>query len=58
MIYEWRAYYVMPGRMADIQRRFADHTMRLFEKHGINVVGFWQPVIGESNVLSTPVPTF
>ena len=51
MIYEWRAYYIMPGRMPDIQRRFADHTMRLFQKHGIKVVGFWQPVIGESNEL-------
>ena len=51
MIYEWRAYYIMPGRMPDIQKRFADHTMRLFAKHGIKVVGFWQPVIGESNEL-------
>jgi uncharacterized protein YbaA (DUF1428 family) len=51
MIYEWRAYYIMPGRMHDIQKRFADHTMRLFAKHGITVVGFWEPVIGESNEL-------
>jgi NIPSNAP protein len=51
MIYEYRAYYVMPGRMPDIQRRFADVTMRLFGKHGIKVVGFWESVIGESNEL-------
>ena len=51
MIYEYRAYYVMPGRMPDIQKRFADVTMRLFAKHGIRVVGFWEPVIGESNEL-------
>jgi NIPSNAP protein len=51
MLYEYRAYYVMPGRMPDIQRRFADVTMRLFDKHGIKVVGFWEPVIGESNEL-------
>jgi len=49
MIYEYRAYYVMPGRMPDIQRRFADVTMKLFKKHGVNVVGFWETVIGESN---------
>ena len=24
MIYEYRAYYVMPGRMPDVQKRFAD----------------------------------
>ncbi|MBI3628929.1 MAG: NIPSNAP family protein [Candidatus Rokubacteria bacterium] len=49
MIYEYRAYYVMPGRMPDIQRRFSDVTMKLFQKHGIRVVGFWETVIGESN---------
>ena len=51
MIFEYRAYYVLPGRMPDIQRRFADVTMGLFKKHGITVVGFWEPVIGESNEL-------
>ena len=49
MIYEYRTYYVMPGRMPDLQRRFADVTMKLFKKHGINVVGFWETVFGESN---------
>src|SRR5438034_1254543 len=49
MIYEYRAYYVMPGRMPDLQRRFADITMKLFKKHGITVVGFWETVVGESN---------
>src|SRR5947208_9080154 len=51
MIYEYRAYYVMPGRMPDIQKRFAEVTMNLFKKHGIRVVGFWETVFGESNEL-------
>ena len=51
MIYEYRAYYACPGRMPDIQKRFNDVTMRLFGKHGITVVGFWETVIGESNEL-------
>ena len=51
MIYEYRAYYIVPGRMPDIQRRFTDVTMGLFTKHGIRVVGFWETVIGESNEL-------
>jgi len=51
MIHEYRAYYIMPGRMPDIQKRFADVTMHLFKRHGIEVVGFWEPVIGESNEL-------
>src|SRR5437667_9297842 len=37
MIYEYRAYYVMPGRMPDIQKRFAEITLNLFKKHGIIV---------------------
>ena len=51
MIYEYRAYYIMPGRMPDIQRRFRDVTMKLFDKHGIKVVGFWDTIVGESNEL-------
>jgi hypothetical protein len=51
MIYEYRAYYVMPGRMPDIQKRFREVTMKLFDKHGIRVVGFWEPVIGDSSEL-------
>ncbi len=51
MIYELRIYHVMPGRMDDINRRFRDHTMKLFAKHGIRVVGFWQTVIGEGDEL-------
>jgi len=51
MIYEYRAYDVVPGRRPDLQRRFAETTMRLFAQHGIRVVGFWETVIGESNEL-------
>jgi len=42
MLYELRTYIIVPGRMEDILRRFADTTIRLFEKHGMTVVGFWQ----------------
>jgi hypothetical protein len=49
MIYEYRAYQVMPGRLPDLLKRFNDVTMTLFKKHGILVVGFWQTVVGESN---------
>lgn len=48
MIYEERVYKIMPGRMPDIIKRFQEHAVRLFERHGIKLVGFWQPVIGPS----------
>jgi hypothetical protein len=51
MIYELRSYEVVPGRMPAMNARFRDHTCGLFERHGIKVIGFWEAVIGQSNVL-------
>lgn len=51
MIYEWRAYEAMPGKMSALNERFQKYTVRLFEKHGMKVVGFWQAVVGTSNIL-------
>jgi hypothetical protein len=41
MVYELRTYLIPPGRMPDILARFSTVTMRLFERHGMDVVGFW-----------------
>ena len=49
MIYELRIYRVIPGKNKGINDRFANHTMRLFQKHDIQVVGFWETIIGEHN---------
>jgi hypothetical protein len=46
MLYEYRRYEIMPGRAADLHRRFAEHTTKLFEKHGIRVVAFFEPLVG------------
>jgi hypothetical protein len=48
MIYEHRAYYVLPGRKKALLDRFANHTMALFDRHGIQVLGFWETEIGDS----------
>jgi len=40
MVYELRTYSAMPGRLPDLNRRFADITMGFFKKHHIQVVGF------------------
>ncbi len=42
-VYEMRTYYANPGKMTALHARFKDHTCRLFEKHGITLVGFWSP---------------
>ena len=41
MMYELRTYIIPQGKMDDILNRFENVTMRLFEKHGMEVVGFW-----------------
>ena len=51
MLYELRVYDIMPGKMADINARFANVTTKMFAKHGIRVVGFWDNVVGPSNQL-------
>jgi len=41
MIYELRTYHCLPGRLQALVERFATLTCRLFEKHGIEPIGFW-----------------
>lgn len=49
MIYELRIYECVPGRLPDLNNRFANITLKLWEKHGIKQTGFWTTIIGESN---------
>lgn len=49
MIHELRIYTVHPGRMGALLARFRDHTVELFEKHGITNVGYWLNSIGGRN---------
>jgi NIPSNAP len=49
MIYELRIYRCMPGRLPALLSRFQNHTLRIWEKHGIRQAGFWTTLIGESN---------
>jgi hypothetical protein len=50
-VQEWRIYDATPGRLPDLHTRFATHTLRLFEKHGITSIGYWAEVFGTSNRL-------
>ena len=51
MIYELRIYDAAPGKLANINRRFNDHTMGLFARHGIEVIGFWEHADGADGQL-------
>jgi hypothetical protein len=47
MIYEYRVYEAMPGKLPDLHARFRNHTMKIFEKHGIKNIGYWTSYAGE-----------
>ena len=40
-IYELRTYISHEGKLESVLNRFENHTMSLFEKHGIRNVGYW-----------------
>jgi hypothetical protein len=42
-LFEMRIYHTLPGRLDALNARFRDHTTRLFEKHGMENVGYWVP---------------
>ena len=49
MIYELRIYRTLPGRMPALLARFQNHTLRLWDRHGIRQAGFWTTLVGESS---------
>ena len=49
MIYELRVYKCIPGRLSALNNRFANITLKIWEKHGIKQAGFWTTLVGESN---------
>ncbi len=42
-VFELRTYTAPEGKLGDLHKRFRDHTMRIFEKHGMTNVGYWSP---------------
>ena len=42
-VFEIRTYYTFPGRLEALNKRFREHTMKMFEKHGMTNVAYWTP---------------
>jgi hypothetical protein len=42
-VYELRIYHTYEGKLDDLLTRFREHTMRIFEKHGMTNVAYWTP---------------
>jgi hypothetical protein len=54
-VFELRTYTAAPGRLDALNARFRDHTVALFEKHGIHNVVYWVPAAGEKGAGETLV---
>ena len=50
-VYEMRTYYAADGRLDDLNARFRNHTLKLFEKHGMTNIGYWSPIDNKDNKL-------
>jgi hypothetical protein len=43
-VYELRVYHAAAGKLADLEARFRDHTIKIFDRHGIKSVAYWTPL--------------
>ena len=50
-LFELRIYTAPAGKLDALHARFRDHTVKLFEKHGMANIGYWVPVDNKENKL-------
>ena len=43
-VFELRIYHAAPGRLQDLLARFRDHTIAIFNRHGMESVAYWTPM--------------
>ena len=43
-LFELRTYTAAPGKLGDLNKRFRDHTLALFTKHGLSNIAYWTPL--------------
>ena len=41
--FELRTYTSPAGKLPDLHKRFREHTMEIFARHGMTNVGYWTP---------------
>ena len=42
-VFELRTYTSPAGQLSALHTRFREHTMTLFERHGMTSIGYWTP---------------
>ena len=48
-VFELRTYTTNEGRLPALEKRFREHTMTIFERHGMKNVGYWIPQDGPTH---------
>jgi hypothetical protein len=43
VVYELRIYHANEGKLDALLTRFRDHTMTIFNRHGLKSVAYWTP---------------
>jgi len=42
-VYELRTYTCNEGKLETLKTRFRDHTIEIFNRHGMESIGYWVP---------------
>lgn len=50
-LYEIRTYHCNEGKRPDLIARFQHHTTRIFEKHGMENIGYWLPTANNNDLI-------
>jgi hypothetical protein len=43
-VYELRVYHTYEGKLEDLEKRFREHTIDIFRRHGMESVAYWTPM--------------
>lgn len=43
-VYELRVYHAAPGKLGELLSRFREHTIKIFDRHGMKSVAYWTPL--------------
>ena len=43
-VYELRVYHAAAGKLGELLARFREHTVKIFERHGMRSLAYWTPV--------------
>jgi len=43
VVFELRVYHTFEGKLDDLLARFRDHTITIFNRHGMESVAYWTP---------------